>query len=300
MHRKTIDMATWVWHPKVDSNIFFQNMKYIMDKYTFIKEKPKYILYSKHKQRHMIKNVHTSIFFGTENIKPIMPECDWAFSFALEEETNNDRYMRMPNYVRLGAGENLIKSNSYNAASILASKTKFCAFICSNGSVTFRNKFFKRLSRYKQVDAPGRVFNNVPMIGGVKTLTELDQHLRNDFYSKYDLKIDFLSKYKFVISFENEESLGYTSERIYHDFLANCISIYWGNPAVNEDFNPTSFVNYYDYGSIDAVIDRVVQLDTDPDLYIKCLSQPWYTDNKPTRYTDKNRILNRFVQIFGE
>jgi len=228
-----------------------------------------------------------------------MNECDWAFGFNLEEEIRDDRYMRMPNYVRLGAGVNLIKPKSYSPVDILKSKRKFCTFIYSNRSANVRNEFFKRLSKYKKVDSPGKVFNNMPMIGGFKTTQELEYHLRNSMYKKYDMKVEFLRDYKFVISFENKEFLGYTSEKIYHAMLANCLPIYWGNPAINEDFNTGSFINYYDHGSMDAVIDRIVQLDKDHDLYMKCLAQPWYPNNRVTRYTDEDRILNRFRRIFG-
>jgi len=296
--RRKVKITTKLWHPHVTSNLFFERLACIRDSYNFIEsEKSKFIIYQSRNcpvgHRGKVK-----IQFGVENMKPNMQECDWAFGFPLEEEVSNKRYLRLPNYVRLGAGDDLVKVN-LDVRSIISKKKKFCAFICFNGNVRFRNRFFRRLSQYKRIDAPGKVFNNIPFIdGGFNNVEALERCLVNDFYGKFDRKVKFLRDYKFVIAFENEESVGYTSERLYHAFSARCIPIYWGNSQVDKDFNTKSFLNFYDYGSVDALIDAVIEIDKDEDKWEEMLKQPYYHNNKPNKYVDKRRILQRFGEIF--
>ena len=167
---------------------------------------------------------------------------------------------------------------------------KFCAFIYSNSSAEIRNQFFKKLSEYKRVDSPGCVFRNMPRFGTACLQSDL-------FHAE---KIEFLKDYKFIIAFENVSSPGYTTEKIYHAMAAGCIPIYRGNPLVHRDFNPKSFLNFHRYGSMDKLIDRIVEIDNNDDMYTKMARQPWYPDNKLTPYVDDDLYMKRFTQIFGE
>jgi hypothetical protein len=40
------------------------------------------------------------------------------------------------------------------------------------------------------------------------------------------------------------------------------VPIYWENPKVRLDFDTSSFVNVYDYHSIEAVINEIIHLDS--------------------------------------
>ena len=75
-------------------------------------------------------------------------------------------------------------------------------------------------------------------------------------------KIDFLKPYKFNIAFENRSLPGYTTEKIFEPMLARCLPIYWGNPLINEEFNPRSLLNAADYHDDDALIGKVRELET--------------------------------------
>ena len=117
--------------------------------------------------------------------------------------------------------------------------------------------------RYKYVDCPGQVLNNM-------TATDLEPRNSNWETSK----IDFLKKYKFTIAFENSSSDGYTTEKLYHPFIAGSIPIYWGNPKVTCDFNPKAFINCNEYhNDWEAVIQKVIELDNNPDAYLQMLSE---------------------------
>ena len=137
---------------------FFRCMPYILDKYEFVKDpNPDFVIYSTY---HPTKPPNcTRIFYTPENVIPNMDNCDWAFSFVYDEELQNPRHMRFPNYKRVGCGRNLLTKAD------MEPDRKFCAFIYSNSSAEIRNQFFKKLSEYKRVDSPGCVFRNMPRFG---------------------------------------------------------------------------------------------------------------------------------------
>jgi len=156
--------------------------------------------------------------------------------------------------------------------------------------------FFKELSKYKRVDSPGRSCRNMA------TITECVN--KNHKLLKYEEKVKFLQSYKFNICFENACAPGYTTEKIYHAMLANCIPIYWGNPLVHRDFNSKSFINPYGRKHktikhmIKYMVSKIIELDKNDALYAKMLKEPWYPNNKLTPYVNPKRIVARFRRIF--
>jgi hypothetical protein len=168
---------------------------------------------------------------------------------------------------------------------VLARKSKFCAFVVGNTrrrATHKRVEFFHQLSRYKKVDSGGRALNNIggPIPGGSGG------------------KVDFLRPYKFNICFENKSIPGYTTEKIYEAMLARCIPIYWGSSRIHEEFNPKSFLNYFDFPNEEALIQRIIQIDNNPELHLEYLRQPVFHDNRPNEYFSTDRLLNFFDRIF--
>ena len=80
--------------------------------------------------------------------------------------------------------------------------------------------------------------------------------------------------------------------------VARCLPIYWGDPDINEHFNPRSFLNRADFPSDEALIERIIVLDQDDAKYLEYLRQPYFYDDKPNRYFDRQRILDFFENIF--
>jgi len=74
-------------------------------------------------------------------------------------------------------------------------------------------------------------------------------------------KIEFLKRYKFNIAFENASLPGYTTEKIVEPMAARCLPIYWGNPLIEREFNPKSFLNYFDFRDDDALIEKIIEFD---------------------------------------
>ncbi len=152
--------------------------------------------------------------------------------------------------------------NGYN--DLIEKKDRFCAFVVTNGRNPIRNASFHWLNGYKKVDSAGRLYNNIgdeifAGLGGGGG--ELKKHI-------------FLQKYKFCLSFENESSEGYTTEKILHAKAAGCIPIYWGDPFVNRDFDGAGFLNAQHITNADDLIALVKSVDENPELYEKMMAVP--------------------------
>jgi hypothetical protein len=228
------------------------------------------------------------IFTCEENIRVPWDECHYAFS--VDQITTNPSYLRYPIYARFlrhlqdHTGQTLVKQAPYDVRGLLASKTKFCNFVYSNGDAAERILFFEMLSKYKRVDSGGAVLNNLG-------------------YRVAD-KLAFLRDYKFTIAFENSRFPGYTSEKLVESMAANSIPIYWGDREARRDFNPLSFIDANEFEGRDLrkyfaqIIERVVHLDTDDRAYMSMLSEPWFQDNIPNRYCQPDYLFGFMRHVF--
>lgn len=143
-------------------------------------------------------------------------------------------------------------------------KRKFCNFIYSNETwgegAHVRKQFCIELSKYKHVDCPGKVLNNMenaiePMEGAWE-------------WSKKK----FLKQYKFTIAFENHRVEGYTTEKIWHALEAGSIPIYWGDPKIADRICPESIINCSDFDDdFTSIIQRVKEIDEDDEYYMYML-----------------------------
>jgi hypothetical protein len=163
------------------------------------------------------------------------------------------------------------------------SKRKFCNFVASNGNCQERNQFVESLSKYKKVDCGGRWMNNIG-------------------YPVQD-KRKFQSEYKFSVAFENNayrpQHPGYTTEKIMEPMTVNSIPLYWGNPQINKEFNTKSFVNFYDFGSFDDMIEYIIELDKNDDKYMEMLNQPWFENYNIPEDNKIENIKSFLFKIFN-
>ena len=253
-------------------------IKYLSSKYNIeFSDNPVYLFYSVFGNSHH-KYDCIRIFYTGENVVPNFNYCDYAWGFNhLEFE---DRYMRLPLW-RLYENElNMVLNKPEQNQD--AFNRKFCAMVVSNTKQTdgFREEFFEKLNQYKQVDSGGKYKNNV---GG-----------------PVDNKVEFQKGYKFSLAFENIASRGYCTEKILESFASCTIPIYYGDETVVQDFNPKAFINCHDYKSIDEVIERIKQIDNDPQEYLKILNEPVFKDGKlPEQFSDEN-IAKFLLNIFDQ
>ncbi|MES2377398.1 MAG: glycosyltransferase family 10 [Bacteroidota bacterium] len=221
------------------------------------------------------KGDYTRIGYYCENIRPDMESCDWAFGVPHESEVNHPRYKRI-----LWHGidpSQLLKNADYDAENIYNAKKHFCNFLYTH-KVLYREFFFKLLSKYKKVDAPGPSMNN---------MAGIDDLYQGDIWER---KRQFLSPYKFTIAFENYMYPGYQTEKLYDAMMANSIPIYMGDPFVSDIFNTKSFINANDY----------IIIKNKPLLkWLEKLSQPNFTDIRPAFYKSPLHRLSRLLKAWG-
>jgi alpha(1,3/1,4) fucosyltransferase len=223
------------------------------------------------------------IFFSGESDMPDFRECDYSLASI---KLDDSRHLQFPLYVYdvYGEPEEIIKKND-DVEKIMAAKKKFCSFVVGGYNRRKNHNrvaFFEKLSKYKKVDSGGKKFNNIggPIPGGPRG------------------KIEFLRQYKFNIAFENRSLPGYTTEKLFEPMVARCLPIYWGDPDINEHFNPRSFLNRADFPSDEALIEKIIELDQDDAKYLEYLRQPHFYDDQPNLFFNRQRILDFFEKIF--
>ena len=255
--------------------------KLLSQKYDLVfSDDPDYILFSVfgNENTKYTDEKYIKIFFTEEDLSPDFNLCDYAIGFDYLDY--GDRYIRFPlafAHFQLSKAmdKHLITDED------LAMKTGFCDFVVSNGGAdNIREKMFRKLSEYKRVDSGGRFLNNV---GG-----------------PVGSKLDFQKNHRFSLTFENGSSIGYTTEKIVDAFAAKTIPIYWGNPDIAKDFNPGSFINYHDYNDPDKLVERVIEVDQNEELYIKMLKTPIFANGQIPKQYRFETLLDFFVHIFEQ
>ena len=212
------------------------------------------------------------ICFTGENRRPDFRKSDYHIGF---DYIDNPRYLRWPLFLLYYNPELLLQKN----LEPVKKKTRFCSFVVSNDLAKERIDFFHKLNSIKKVDSGGNFLNNVG--GPVKD------------------KIKFIKESKFNIAFENESYPGYTTEKIYEAFLARTIPIYWGNPKIATDFNSKAFIHASNFKNFSELIDYIIHIDSDNELYSRYLQESPLIGNKvqPNFYKSK---LVEFFQIVIE
>jgi len=266
--KKKIRVKFLDFYPSYTPDLFMQILSRRYD--AEISEDPEFLFCSVYDNKHFYYDC-VKIFWTGENVSPNFNVYDYAIGFDYIEF--EDRYLRSPLWqLYAGFSPDFISDEIRQMTDALKLNRKFCNFVYSNSWSQKRIEFFRMLSEYKRVDSGGRFMNNV---GG-----------------PCESKLDFQKNYKFSIAFENFESNGYTTEKMTDAIAAGTVPVYWGNPRVAEEFNPEAFVNFYDYGSLERVMERVIELDRDDNAYLKMLSQPIFKDGYFARGEALSRLEN--------
>ena len=246
-----------------------------------ISENPDYIFYSVGGKMYY-KYDGIRIFCTIEAICPDFNLCDYGIGFEYLEY--GDRYFRFPNFCfepELVAA--MLQKHKFVVPGM--EKRDFCSFVYSNAAADdMRVKLFEALSGYKRVDAGGKLLNNLE--NGVPVS---DKRL-------------FENQHKFSIACENATHPGYHTEKLAEAFAAGTIPIYWGDPKVEEVFNPKAFINCNAYPSIEAVVEKVRYLDTHSEEYLAVLKEPALRENCEPIYTEKGfkKLEDYLTYIFDQ
>jgi hypothetical protein len=238
---------------------------------------PDLLVYSVFGNSHLNYNCK-KIFWTGENVRPDFSHCDLALTFDYNDD---DRHFRLPLYALTYWEFQHLMSEREEVI-----PAKFCAFMYGNlhqgtngwgnfqDGVVKRVDIFNKLSKYKKVDSCGSANNNIGFMvprGG--------EH-----------KIDFLKSYKFTFAIENTSNPGYVTEKIIEPFFSNSVPIYWGSDRIHEEFNRESFINCHDFKSNDDIVEFIVELDKNPDLYQKMKKSPFIASHN--EHLDFSRVIN--------
>lgn len=264
-----------LWEPFDPTSIpyLFENYHVVIDF-----DNPDYVFYSCFGHDHYKYNSCIKIFWCGENIEPNFNDCDYAISYS-EIEYKGRSFRDYCNFQQEKPLPPLSPEELLNR--------KFCNFIYSNNSSSdpYRTLILQELSKYKKVDCGGPLFNN---IGYCVPPTR-------------QAKIDFQAQYKFSLAIENSSASGYTTEKIYHPFLAHSLPAYWGNPHIDSDYNPRAFINLMNYSCMEEAIEEIIRLDNDNEAYLEKVTAPFYLHGdsfEEFRRKEKERLLKFYASIF--
>lgn len=207
------------------------------------------------------------IFLTGENIQANWNEADYALT---HERVWNERHWRLPLWRQFYDPGHTHVERDFDV--VKNRVDRFCNFIYSNDRAQERIEFFKRLNAIKPVDSGGGVLNN---IGG-----------------RVADKRAYLARCKFTIAFENESQPGYATEKIIEPLLMGSIPIYWGDPGVEEDFNPDCLINVHRYNRAEDVIDRVLEIDADEKLWRRYVEAPIFKNGQLSNNLENDAYIN--------
>lgn len=163
----------------------------------------------------------------------------------------------------------------------------FVAYNDWNGAGAVLRKQFAELciQNYKHVDCPGRVLHNID-------IPELGER----YGKRIDGKRNVLGRYKFNICFENSNTDGYITEKIVDAFLTNTVPIYWGSEGNLDPFPKEACICANDFPTLEALLERVREVDENNDLYLSILSKnPFRQANFWNRVIEWREQYSRFL-----
>jgi GR25 family glycosyltransferase involved in LPS biosynthesis/glycosyltransferase involved in cell wall biosynthesis len=249
------------------SNNFFT--KLLSNTKTVLPEdNPDILFYSVFGNKYKNYTAKRKIFFSGEPY-PARDDADYNLTFDITSNNN----VRIPLWIFY------LNKNDIRFAQ-RGLKNKFCSFIASTGTNT-RKIFVEKLSEYKMVDCGGKFLNNVELV---------------ERGTNCNGKINFNNSYRFSIAFENTDYPGYVSEKILDVYKSGCIPIYWGTSKVVEDFNPSTFINCNDFENFDQVVQHVIKVDNDPELYSSYFKEPIFSKYWENIFNDPGKTFFKNVK----
>jgi len=197
-----------------------------------------------------------------------------------------EHHLRMPvwSYEHVGKVDRL--ESAPDPVGDDASRRRFCNFIYSNPHCSMRNAFFSMLDAREHVDSLGAVLRNA-------SHPRLGPRTGPDWGAT---KLDVLRDYRFTIAFENEEHPGYTTEKMLHAWAAGSVPVYWGDPLVDFDFPPGSYLSLYEAGTATRLVEQVLEAHHDPLRYEQLrAANPFRTGHLAALVEDLTNSSRRFL-----
>lgn len=235
------------------------------------------------------------VFFGREAISPDLNLFDYAMTF--DSTIRGERVFRPHTLLTF---QNDLAYGDLNFGQQMShkefiSREHLFDFIYRNSLChPMRQRLFFELSRkFHDVRSYGTYLKN----SDVADLSLGDANYHGDWRSE---KIAIQKHHKFSLAIENARFWGYTSEKILTAMMAGSIPIYWGNPRVEEEFNPKRFIrlNGEDFGQL---ADTVSNLLDSPRELVEMVSQPAMTEKQLEDLArNETELLSWFSELFTQ
>jgi len=239
------------------------------------------------------------VFFGCENVLPDFNDCHAALS---QKYIDSDNHFRLPlwtQYVNWFGTRPMVSNRDqcylidpnsllekrFDPDALLRQKTNFCNFLYTQPR-GLRMTFMDYFHGYKKIDSAGKLHNNM---GGI--IQGRSDHI---------FKILWQESYKFTASLENDLDPGWTTEKLLHPMSTLSLPIYWGNEKVADEFNTESFINIHDYDSMEQVVQRVIEIDNNNDLYLEIMSRPWFKNSEFPAHVSPPAVLEFFEKTLDK
>ena len=242
------------WSDLNKTDNYFYN---ILKKYykVEISDHPDYVFCSYFSQKHFKYRDCVKILYMGENVIPDFNLYDYALGF--HHITFEDRYLRLPHYALYDKEKEIgpaLRKHTHSDEYYL-SKKHFCNRVVSNPDASGeREEMFDALCAFMKVDSGGRYGNNIGR--PVKDKIKFERH------------------YRFTLAYENSSTPGYVTEKILQAFAGDTVPIYWGDPGIEEEFNPAAFINCMRYASVAEAVDAVKAVWEDDERYLAMMKAP--------------------------
>lgn len=220
------------------------------------------------------------IMFSGENYIPDFNYIDYAFSFYPIDFL--DRHCTIPGmiYLSMDPLEELRRKKRDYSKDILKEKVYFANLLASHESdENMRSRLIDALSQYKRVECAGIFRNNMPDGQTVSMWAGTKQ--------------PFVRKCKFTLCPESVVHEGFVTEKIFDAFQADTIPIYYGSSTVSSIFNKKAYLDVRDFEDLDALLERIIDLDNDDEKYLEMLRQPIF--NNPRYVEDSLSKIEAFL-----
>lgn len=212
---------------------------------------------------------------------------DLSIGFDYEDDTKDKNYIRVPLWFFYLDWFNLRDAHlmgdpqglplSYlNREGATQMRDRFCLFISSNPRCSERNVIFTMINNAKKVDSAGALARNIEIPGDSRM-------------SRFMKRNRFEMQYRFSLCCENRSQRGYCTEKLFMAFLAGSVPVYWGDPTVENDFNPKAFVNLTGLNTQEEVVSKVMEIENDLNKWIKMASTPALKEGVLENYYRKLR-----------
>ena len=247
------------------------------------------------------KDSEISVFYTQENVADdtinlehrnysdnLLGFVDLSMGFDYVE---NPQYIRFPYWILEVIPPDSTFEDIANIVKMINSPSEFsykdrnidCSLIARHDAKGKREEISRLLSNVLDISFEGRWNNNSNV-------------MKEEFG---DEKIDYLRRCKFNICFENSNSFGYVTEKIFEALVAKTVPIYWGSLGEPEPeiLNSSAFL-YYEETNSDKIINEVDYLMSHPKAYEDFISQPKLKDGSEEVIFEKiDRIKKTLLKL---